>query len=77
MVEDSVGNLQPAKELGLTTVLVREDGSMARPHAGPGAHGEGTMWGEHDQAPEKHVDFVVGNVLEVREVLDRLLGREA
>jgi len=77
MVEDSVGNLQPAKELGLTTVWVREDGSTARPYVGPGAHGEGAMWGEHEEAPEKHVDFVVENVLEVREVVDRLLGREA
>jgi putative hydrolase of the HAD superfamily len=77
MVEDSVGNLQPAKELGLTTVWVREDGAMARPHLTPGAPGEGATWGEHEQAPEKHVDFVVGNVLEVREVVDRLLCRQA
>ena len=77
MVEDSVGNLQPAKELGLTTVWVREDGSTARPHVAPGAHGEGAICGEHEKVPEKHVDFVVENVLEVREVLDRLLRRQA
>ena len=77
MVEDSVGNLQPAKELGLTTVWVHEDGTAAQPHVTPGAHGEGATWGEHEEAPEKHVDFVVGNVLEVREVVDRLLRRQA
>lgn len=77
MVEDSVGNLQPAKELGLTTVWVREDGSTARPHVGPGAHGEGAMRGKHAETTEKHVDFVVENVLEVREVVDRLLRRQA
>ena len=77
MVEDSVGNLQPAKELGLTTVWVREDGSMARPHAGPGAHEEGAMRGKHAETTEKHVDFVVENVLDVRKVVDHLLGREA
>jgi putative hydrolase of the HAD superfamily len=77
MVEDSVGNLQPAKELGLTTVWVREDGATARPRVTSGTHIEGATWGEHEEAPEKHVDFVVGNVLEVREVVDRLLCRQA
>ena len=77
MVEDSVGNLEPAKALGMTTVWVREDGSMARPHAGPGAHGEGAMRGKHAETTEKHVDFVVENVLDVREVVDRLLRRQA
>ena len=77
MVEDSVGNLQPAKELGLTTVWVREDGAAARPHVTPGAHGEGATWCEHEEVSEKHVDFVVGNVLEVREVVNRLLRRQA
>jgi hypothetical protein len=35
------------------------------------------MRDEREETPEKHVDFVVENVLEVREVLDRLLRRQA
>ncbi len=53
MVEDSARNLRPAKELGLTTVLV-------------------------DAEPDEDgvVDFVVESVLDVGEVVRRLLGRE-
>jgi putative hydrolase of the HAD superfamily len=60
MVEDTVRNLRPAKDLGLTTVLVSVDGS-SRSSGVPGAD----------------VDFLVESVLEVREVVDGLLRREA
>jgi putative hydrolase of the HAD superfamily len=56
MVEDSAPNLQPAKALDMTTVLVRRDGST-RP---TGIVGES-------------VDFMVESVLEVGEVVRRLL----
>jgi putative hydrolase of the HAD superfamily len=49
MVEDSARNLQPAKEMGLTTILV------------DGKDGE-------------FVDFAVESVLEVGQVVNRLLG---
>lgn len=71
MVEDSVGNLEPAKALGMTTVWVQEDGSMACPRAHPSA------CGASDKATENHVDFVLGSVLEVRRIVDGLLHREA
>jgi len=35
------------------------------------------MRGKHAETTEKHVDFVVENVLDVREVVDRLLRRQA
>jgi putative hydrolase of the HAD superfamily len=50
MVEDSARNLQPAKELGLTTILV-------------------------DGEDEVSADFSVKSVLEVGQVVNRLLGR--
>jgi putative hydrolase of the HAD superfamily len=50
MVEDSARNLRPAKELGLTTILV----------------------GSEDEA---FVDCTVESVLEVGQVVDRLLAR--
>jgi putative hydrolase of the HAD superfamily len=50
MVEDSARNLRPAKELGLTTILV-------------------------DAAADEHADFAVESVLEVGQVVDRLLDR--
>ena len=71
MVEDTVGNLQPAKKLGLTTVLVDEHGPMAQsgaPAVGPSKH-------EVDRIPDEHVDFVVGSVLQVEQVVRRLLRR--
>ena len=72
MVEDTVRNLQPAKKLGLTTVLVDEHGPMAQPDApaaGPSKH-------KFDGIPDKHADFVVRNVLEVEQIVHRLLRRE-
>jgi putative hydrolase of the HAD superfamily len=77
MVEDSAGNLEPAKALGMTTVWVQEDGSMARPHARSSAHSESVVRGASVEATENQVDFVVGSVLEVRRIVDRLLRREA
>ena len=60
MVEDIARNLRPAKALGLTTVLV-----------GTGPDSEFEIEYEDDS-----VDFVVGSVLEVGEVVNRLLCRE-
>jgi len=67
MVEDIVRNLQPAKALGMTTVLVDADGSTAR-HNSP----------ESDLAETSNegVDFVVGNVLEVGQVAGDLLSND-
>ncbi len=51
MVEDSVRNLNPAKALGMTTVLV-------------------------DSLPDWSVDYVVGDVLQVGQVVNKLLEEE-
>ena len=73
MVEDSAGNLQPAKELGLTTVWVHEDGSTSPPGVGRDSRVQVSMHREIAAAPEEYVDFVVENVLEVGHVVRRLL----
>jgi FMN phosphatase YigB (HAD superfamily) len=49
MVEDSARNLKPARELGMTTILV-------------------------DAEPDEGVDFVVRNLMELEEIVLRLLG---
>jgi putative hydrolase of the HAD superfamily len=71
MVEDTAHNLRPARELGLTTVLVDTDGSMAR----PSADAEDSPRSDLATVPDEHADFVVGNVLEVGQVVRRLLRR--
>lgn len=60
MVEDSARNLLPAKELGLTTVLVQTN---SRPRALA-----------HDH-PASAVDFVVKDVLSVGDIVQDLLGK--
>jgi len=49
MVEDSARNLKPARELGMTTILV-------------------------DAEPDEGVDFVVRNLMELEEIVLKLLG---
>jgi putative hydrolase of the HAD superfamily len=63
MIEDSARNLPPAKELGLTTVLVQTN-SMPRGLA----H-------DHAQAKASAVDFVVKDVLSVGNIVQDLLGK--
>ena len=79
MVEDWVRNLRQAKALGLTTVLVDADGlatrsSVSRPNSmqSPPVPLEIQL----HKAPDQYVDFVVGDVLEVEQVVSRLLRRE-
>jgi putative hydrolase of the HAD superfamily len=72
MVEDTARNLRPARGLGLTTVLVDADGSMAR----PSAHAEHSPRSDIAKFADQHVDFVVRNVLDVGQVVRRLLCRE-
>ena len=69
MVEDSARNLGPAKALGLTTVLVGAGGSTEP--AGR-ASGQGLA-----EVPGESVDFVVGSVLEVGQVVRDLLRHES
>jgi putative hydrolase of the HAD superfamily len=76
MVEDSVGNLQPAKELGLTTVWVHEDGSTPGPGVGRDSRVQASVHDEIAAVPEEYVDFVVENVLEVGHIVRRLLCSE-
>jgi putative hydrolase of the HAD superfamily len=71
MVEDTAHNLRPARELGLTTVLVDTDGAMAR----PSARAEDSPRSDLVTVPDEHVDFVIGNVLEVGQVVRHLLCR--
>jgi putative hydrolase of the HAD superfamily len=71
MVEDTARNLRPARGLGLTTVLVDADGSMAR----PSAHAEDSPRSDLATVPDEHVDFVVGNVLEVGQIVSRLVSK--
>ena len=66
MVEDSARNLRPAKALGLTTVLVDADGSLARMDCSA----------ELAEIPGGGVDFVVAHVLEVGQVVTDLLHPE-
>jgi putative hydrolase of the HAD superfamily len=56
MVEDSARNLEPAKALGMKTILLSKNGA-----------------GEAAQAYRDSVDFVIEDVLEVKEVVQRLL----
>ena len=67
MVEDSERNLWPAKALGLTTVLVDADGSLAR--AACSAELADNLGG--------CADFVVAHVLEVGPVVARVLSGRA
>jgi FMN phosphatase YigB (HAD superfamily) len=62
MVEDAVRNLRPAKALGMATVLVGTDGS-----------GRPLVTGERGGGGDTSVDFVVSDVLEVGQVVQRLL----
>lgn len=71
MVEDTACNLRPARALGLTTVLLDTDGSMAR----PSAHAESSSWSGLATVPDEHIDFVVKNVLEVGQIASYLLRR--
>ena len=79
MVEDWVRNLQPAKALGLTTVLVDADGLASRSSGSrPGSMQPPPvpMGIQLHTAPDQYVDFVVGDVLDVEQVVVRLLRRE-
>jgi FMN phosphatase YigB (HAD superfamily) len=58
MIEDSARNLLPAKELGLTTVLVQTNSASHTP--------------AHDH-PASAVDFVVKDVLSVGDIVQDLL----
>lgn len=68
MVEDSAHNLRPAKELGLTTILLDAGGST-----------EGSTVSSAEprvETPDEFVDFAVGSVLDVGRVVDALLDGE-
>ena len=67
MVEDSERNLRPAKALGLTTVLIDADGSLAR----------AACSAEPGENPGGCADFVVAHVLEVGQVVARVLACRA
>ncbi len=67
MIEDSARNLRPAKELGMTTVLVRQPGAPAR-FSDLADIGRG-----HDEV----VDHFVGSVLEVGPLLAGLVKAAA
>ena len=79
MVEDTVRNLRPAKALGLTTVLVDVDGSATRQSVRLSAHAAGSPKSERSrrrlaEMSDESVDFVVGDVLQVGQVVSRLLA---
>jgi putative hydrolase of the HAD superfamily len=69
MVEDSIGNLCPAKNLGLTTVLVRADKPSRHPSVLPAA--------QSHEASCAVVDFVVKDVLAVGSLVQRLVESKA
>ena len=66
MVEDSAPNLRPAKALGLTTVLVQPDGDSVSVRLNSSHCQKADDTGEY-------VDFVVRDVLEVEQIVHRLL----
>ena len=70
MVEDSAHNLEPAKALGLTTVLLLPDGDSVSARLGS----------SHSQRADdvkEYVDFVVSDVLDVGQIVHRLLLHKA
>ena len=79
MVEDTAHNLWSAKALGLTTVLVAKDGLTAPQLPFLQQDTEGSGSGPVDEKivvgdNEKSVDFTVEDVLEVGEVVERLVN---
>jgi putative hydrolase of the HAD superfamily len=69
MVEDSIRNLCPAKDLGLTTVLVRAEKPSPLPSALPSP--------QSHEIPGATVDFVVKDVLAVGSLVQRLVEDKA
>lgn len=80
LVDDRAVNLQPAKMMGMTTVLLHRsarEGPIVSPgtllEGGSGQGGDPAIHRPSESAPEDGVDFVVAQVLEVGPLVTRLL----